>query len=113
VSIIEVGANEALRRFHERQDDKREMLYCFVTDAMGTGELMCIAEPSNGHKLSFATVKARIRLHQEQGPEYAERCGIPATDDPHRIAKIRNVLREMRVKGRLRYHLLNRWSVAG
>lgn len=109
MSLVEMGANEILKKWHDRQSEQQQKLYCFVLDALG--EESCIAEPSNGHKLSFATIEYRIKCRQQQEPEYAEECGIPALECPERSAKIKRILQDMRVKGLLQSHWFDRWSV--
>ena len=109
MSLLDAGANEALRQIHSKREDKQRQLHCFVLDALGL--TVCIGEPMNAEKLSLHTVECRIRIHQEQDPEYAKQCGIPAIDDPHREREITKILRGMRAKGLLKAHLGNRWSV--
>ncbi len=109
MSLLDAGANEALRQIHSKQEDKQRQLHCFVLDALGP--TLCIGEPTNAEKLSLHTIEFRIRLQQEQDPEYAKQCGIPAPDHPHREMEIKKILRGMRTKGLLKAHFGNRWSI--
>jgi hypothetical protein len=89
-------------------DQKQQRLYSFVLNAIGQG--VCIGEPMNVEKLSLRTVECRIRIHQEQDPEYAKQCGVPAVTHPNREKEITRILRAMQVKGLLKSHFGNRWS---
>jgi len=109
MSLLDAGANEALRQIHSKQEDKQQQLHCFVLDAIG--QTLCIGEPMNAEKLSLRTIECRIRIQQEQDPEYAKHFGIPALDHPHREREITKILRGMRTKKLLKAHFGNRWSV--
>jgi hypothetical protein len=89
-------------------DQQKEQLHFFVLDALGT--MSCLVEPSNDDSLAFDTIDHRIGCLQQEDPERAFECGVPALDDPLRQKKIRKILEDMRREGLAHYRLFNRWS---
>lgn len=103
------GLLKALQDFlHSRQQTRIDRRDAFVLGSLSGAS--CIAEPDNGHNLSFSTIDSLLRSSQRARLGYAERNGIPSEEDPHRPEKIQDVLQDMSLRGRIR-RTRNHWTV--
>ena len=104
-----LGAKDALAK-HAQQ--KRELLWDFILEAIGQQD--CLSPDSHEPgTVSFATIDLRIRLLQENEPDRAHRCGMPAVINPKRRDKIVEILGEMVRAGKLkRCRVTDRWQLS-
>jgi hypothetical protein len=102
---------DVFRAFISTKKHKRELLSEFVLDAIGMRECLSSDHHEDG-TVSFETIDRRVRLLQEDESGRAKRCGVPAVDDVMRAEKMKEILRELVIAGKLqRCRETDRWKI--
>jgi hypothetical protein len=112
-SILRLGesvGSEAKHAYVSRRQQKRELLWDFVLEAIGQQNCLSPDAHETG-TVSLATIDLRIRLLQQSESERANGCGVPPIGDPMRQQRIIHILGEMVRAGKLRRcGIADRWK---
>jgi hypothetical protein len=111
LSMIKIAAEPIRRAYLSIKKHKRELLWDFVLGAIGLEECLSPDSHESG-TVSFTTIDLRMRLLQQNEPEWANKCGLPAVGDVKREEKIKDILREMVRAGKLQpCRGADRWKI--